>query len=310
MFAKMTLDQWTDTLQSKVQGSLNLERHLSASNLSFSVFLSSVCGIIGASGQSNYAFGCAYQDALARREASTKQKRAISIDLGIVEGVGYTAEHQGTGAFMRSLGLQPIPEEYLLALLEYYCDSARRHEHEFEEEGAQVVAGVMTQEEMQRRGIIRSRFYARPLWKHLQQRDVVTTTVTKRGSKKKPAAAVAAKMSSAEPVVDDIPVVEESHSSLLSGSPSQHQQRHQQHQDSDGAALISRAICERLSDLLAIGAEDIDPAKPLHMYGVDSLVAMELRGWFKEALQKDVAVFDIMSNRPIEVLALEVEARS
>lgn len=87
----MTLDQWNEALRSKVQGSNNLDRHL-PTQLDFFIFLSSVCGIIGASGQSNYAFGCAYQDALARSKVAMRQK-AVSIDLGIAEGVGYTAKH-------------------------------------------------------------------------------------------------------------------------------------------------------------------------------------------------------------------------
>ncbi|PYH64235.1 KR-domain-containing protein [Aspergillus vadensis CBS 113365] len=280
MFAKMTLDQWNEALRSKVQGSYNLDRHL-PTPLDFFIFLSSVCGIIGASGQSNYAFGCAYQDALARSKVAMRQK-AISIDLGIVEGVGYTAEHQGVGSFMRSLGLQPIPEEYLLSILEYYCDSKREICHPSD---AQLVVGIMNQDEMQRSGLVRSRFYSRPLWNHLQRRMNPTLGRSK---------VVAAQRSNEKgPSSLKLPIAASDDtlsSTVADGGPD----------------AVSRAICERVSDVLAINADDIDPAKPLHMYGVDSLVAMELRSWFKEALQKDVAVFDILSNRPIEVLAQEV----
>ncbi|BCR97071.1 beta-ketoacyl reductase [Aspergillus luchuensis] len=279
MFANMTLDQWNEALRSKVQGSYNLDRHL-PTQLDFFIFLSSVCGIIGASGQSNYAFGCAYQDALARSKVAMRQK-AVSIDLGIVEGVGYTAEHQGVGSFMRSLGLQPIPEEYLLSILEYYCDSRREILHPSD---AQIVVGIMSQDEMQRSGLVRSRFYSRPLWNHLQRRMNPTlggskVVAAQRPNKKGPSS-LKLPMAASDDTL----------SSVADGGPD----------------AVSRAICERVSDVLAINADDIDPAKPLHMYGVDSLVAMELRSWFKEALQKDVAVFDILSNRPIGVLAQEV----
>ncbi|PYH28609.1 uncharacterized protein BO87DRAFT_411136 [Aspergillus neoniger CBS 115656] len=280
MFANMTLDQWNEALRSKVQGSYNLDRHL-PTQLDFFIFLSSVCGMIGASGQSNYAFGCAYQDALARSKVAMRQT-AISIDLGIVEGVGYTAEHQGVSSFMRSLGLQPIPEEYLLSILEYYCDSRREILHPSD---AQIVVGIMNQDEMQRSGLVRSRFYSRPLWNHLQRRMNPTLGRSK---------VVAAQRSNEKgPSSLKLPTAA-SDDTLSSTMPD------------GGPDAVSRAICERVSDVLAINADDIDPAKPLHMYGVDSLVAMELRCWFKEALQKDVAVFDILSNRPIGVLAREV----
>jgi hypothetical protein len=124
MFQNLSLEQWTDTIRPKVQGSVNLHKHLPA-HLDFLIFLSSICGIIGASGQSNYAFGCAYQDALARFKVATGQK-TISIDLGIVDGVGYTAEHRSVGSFMRSLGLQALRENYIHALLEYFCDPSHK----------------------------------------------------------------------------------------------------------------------------------------------------------------------------------------
>ncbi|KAL3259207.1 hypothetical protein ABHI18_005413 [Aspergillus niger] len=277
MFSKMTLDQWNEALRSKVQGSHNLDRHL-PTHLDFFIFLSSVCGMIGASGQSNYAFGCAYQDALARSKVKMRQK-ATSIDLGIVEGVGYTAEHQGVGSFMRSLGLQPIPEDYLLSLLGYYCDPKRAIRHASD---AQVVVGIMNQDEMQQNGLVRSRFYSRPLWNHLQKHmkpALGRSEIAQRPTEK------AATLKIANSATHETPTF----------SVADH-----------GPDSVSRAICKRVSDVLAINTEDIDPAKPLHAYGVDSLVAMELRSWFKEALYKDVAVFDILSNRPIEVLAREV----
>nr|WHF58361.1 polyketide synthase [Aspergillus sp.] len=289
MFANMTLSQWTSTLDPKVRGSSNLAHHL-PQQLDFFILLSSVCGIIGASGQSNYAFGCAYQDALARSEASIRQ-RPVSIDLGIVEGAGYTAEHKGAGAFMRSLGMQPIPQDYLLSMLGYYCNPGRPAEPS----KTQIVAGVMAQEELQRNGLVRTRFYSRPLWTHLQRRESPRTekpTVngTRRSATSRPAPTVPARNSSKPEVI--VEITSSSSPNVSGHSP---------------ASLI-RAICDRLSDILAISAEDIDPSKPVHLYGVDSLVAMEMRVWFREALQLDVAVFDILSNRPIEGLAREVLA--
>lgn len=284
MFEKMSLGQWIDTLGPKVQGSINLDRHLPP-KLDFLIFLSSVCGVIGASGQSNYAFGCAYQDALARSKAAAGQQRAVSIDLGIVEGVGYTAEHKGAGSFMRSLGMQPIPEDYLLAMLAYYCDASREL---CRPSDAQIVAGIMGQQEMQRQGIVRPRFHSRPLWRHLQQREKPVMKAT-----------------TARPAVKVAAAATTSSSSQQTGSLSvlPHSQQGQ------SAAMISQMLCARISEVLAISPEDIEPSKPLHMYGVDSLVAMELRGWFQEALQKDVAVFEILSNRPIDVLAHDVASK-
>lgn len=266
----MALDQWVDTLRPKVQGTLNVYRYL-PDDVDFLLCLSSVCGIIGASGQSNYAFGCAYQDALARSKPGLK-KNVISIDLGIVEDVGYTAEHKDADKFMRSLGMQPIPERHIHALLAYFCKPSNRIQDRRE---AQIVAGIMNQQEMQRKGISRPKFLARPLFKYLQY---------------VPPAANATKTKQAPKVMPTEPATV-SDSSSISGR---------------SARTVVNAICERLSDVLALTIDDIDPGKPLHAFGVDSLVAIEIRTWFAEALQADVPVFDILSNITIEGLAAKV----
>jgi hypothetical protein len=278
MFQNLSLEQWTDTIRSKVQGSINLHKYLPA-GLDFLIFLSSICGIIGASGQSNYAFGCAYQDALARFRVAQSQK-TISIDLGIVDGVGYTTEHRSIGSFMRSLGLQALREDYVHALLEYYCDPSRKIR---ESKNAQVVTGIMTQQEMRRKAILQPRFLSRPLMRHLVEHNKQTGVAYNV----KPKAHVAES-------VDSVSDVGGSTTSQVVLSQ----------------ASVNKAICGRLSEILDIPIEDIDTAKPLHAFGVDSLVSMEIRVWFKESMQADVAVSDILSNLSIDLLAKKLIEKS
>lgn len=40
--------------------------------------------------------------------------------------------------------------------------------------------------------------------------------------------------------------------------------------------------------------ESFDLNQPLHNYGVDSLIAVELRNWFIKTLKVDLAVFEIL----------------
>lgn len=273
----MSLAQWTETLRSKVLGSLNLHLCL-PKDLDFSIMLSSVCGIIGASGQSNYAFGCAYQDALSCYRNALGHK-TVSIDLGTVEGVGYTAENQSIGAFMKSLGLQGISEGFLHQLLGYYCDPERELHNAT---AAQIVVGIMAEEELNRSELVRPRFYSRPLFRHL-------SSIQRK--------AQIQKAHRAPPIVRDDDKVEEEAGSHNRISPTQNQ------------TSLSKAICSRLSKILAVDLQDIDAAKPLHTYGVDSLVAMEVRVWFKEVQRLDVTVFDILSNVSIDELAGKIISR-
>ena len=274
MFQNLTLQQWIDTLRPKVAGSLNLHKHL-PTDLDFFILLSSVCGIVGASGQSNYAFACTYQDILARHKASLGQK-AISIDLGIVAGVGYTSERQSIGSFMHSLGMQYISEEYLHGLLEYYCNKNRVIDSAQE---AQIVVGIMTEKKLRQKGLVKPRFYSRPLFSHLSSR---TRSVPRQ---------VMQTAETSSKAVTEQPSAPTPTRSLPQG---------------ETQAMISKAICNRLSETLALSIDDIEPSKPLHAYGVDSLVAMEMRNWFREALHVDMVVFDILSNISIDGLAGKV----
>lgn len=65
MFEKMTFDDWTQSTQSKIRGTLNLHHLFSEKEgLTFFVALSSVASVIGNMGQANYSAGNGFIDAL------------------------------------------------------------------------------------------------------------------------------------------------------------------------------------------------------------------------------------------------------
>lgn len=47
-----------------------------------------------------------------------------------------------------------------------------------------------------------------------------------------------------------------------------------------------------LSSLISVDISDI--AKPLHAYGVDSLITVEMRNWFMQTSRVDETVFEIL----------------
>lgn len=65
MFENMTFDDWTQSTQSKIRGTLNLHHLFSEKeDLTFFVALSSVASVIGNMGQANYSAGNGFIDAL------------------------------------------------------------------------------------------------------------------------------------------------------------------------------------------------------------------------------------------------------
>jgi acyl carrier protein len=72
--------------------------------------------------------------------------------------------------------------------------------------------------------------------------------------------------------------------------------------ESERAAIVVRSLAAKLARALEISSEDVDPSNSLSDYGVDSLMAVELREWIGKQFQATVAVFDIMSGAKISAI--------
>ncbi|KAK7211022.1 hypothetical protein V2G26_018200 [Clonostachys chloroleuca] len=76
------------------------------------------------------------------------------------------------------------------------------------------------------------------------------------------------------------------------------------------ASVVVEALTKRLARALSMQPEDIDPNLPVHAYGVDSLVAVELRNWLGKEFISDVPVYEILSGKTITAIGQVVEALS
>ncbi|KAL8882951.1 MAG: hypothetical protein Q9198_000127 [Flavoplaca austrocitrina] len=115
---KMTLEDYQAALRPKVQGSINIHQALIEQPLDFFIMLSSCVGIIGNSGQANYASACTFQDAFARYRSGLGMPTR-SIDLGMIEDVGYVSEHVEAFRFLAAQGFQGVKMDELLAVIDY-----------------------------------------------------------------------------------------------------------------------------------------------------------------------------------------------
>lgn len=131
-FANMTSDQWAVPLGPKYHGSKNFDSLFDSLDLDFFVMLSSVTGVLGSHGQSNYTAGSTYQDALARSRVA-RGLPAVSIDLGAVLGAGFVARTEGVAERAGKAGWRAHTVQEVLRLVEF----AIRNPHQ-----AEMVAGV------------------------------------------------------------------------------------------------------------------------------------------------------------------------
>jgi hypothetical protein len=74
--------------------------------------------------------------------------------------------------------------------------------------------------------------------------------------------------------------------------------------------VICDAIAERLAKSLRVPLEDLDPSKPVNAYGVDSLIAVELRNFIFREIKADMSIFDILSSIPLSALSSKIAASS
>ena len=271
MFADMTIEDFKAAVKPKVEGSWNLHKHL-PNGMDFFILLASYAGIVGSHGQSNYAVGNTYQDALARHRVAHGEK-AVAIDLGAVQSVGMVSEHPELANFLEASGHKGIQEAELLAILEYYCNPGLTLTSPL---GSQIVTCLESPVALRAQNLVEQPWMSRSLFGHLHYMD--------------------------------------NPSSLHEQDPETIMDFDRSFRTAESLAEVGDQICDairtRLSKLLAVEKDSVDPEKPMHVYGVDSLVAVEIRNWFSKAMSADIAVFEILGNYSIAALGLIVAKKS
>ncbi|KAL4934290.1 uncharacterized protein BDV17DRAFT_296996 [Aspergillus undulatus] len=265
LFEAMPYTSWKDALAPKVQGSWNLHHQLPP-GLDFFIMLSSITGIFGSKGQANYAAGNTFQDALAAHRFGLGEK-ATSIDLGLIGFTGAVVDDARLQERLLSGDtlLTPISEVEIHALLDRYCSSpSYSSEHEATKIPHQTTLRIAPKPEKATSS--EADWINKLMFAHLRSQNASSNLAA-----------------SATEGTTNI-------ASLLSQSTT----------TTEANEAVITALLTRLSKALSIPLSEIDANKPLHQYGVDSLVAVELRSWFAKEIQADIAVFDILGSATVE----------
>ena len=255
-FAAMFYDDWTQGIAAKVQGSWNLHEAL-PKGMDFFVLLSSVCGVFGNAGQINYAAGNTFQDALARYRVALGEK-AVALDLGIILSEGFVAENQHImDHLMRLSLLSPLSQDEMFALLDLYCNPSTGLSDPVQ---SQVITGLELPADQRAKGkdILAAMF--QPLFRHMHEVD---TTITSKIEAKEQFQDLKAQFSGSRSLAD-------------------------------AATVVSRALRSKMSRILGIAHDEIHLDSRVESYGVDSLVAVELRNWLAKEVDADIAVFELL----------------
>jgi acyl carrier protein len=242
--------------------------------MDFFVMLSSVAGIFGNRGQSNYAAGNTFQDALAAHRVSQGLK-ASSLNLGSVSNVGWVAENRDTIRTNTAPLFELLSEDEVHAAVEFLIDPRNGNASTTDSPGrSQLILGLPTAENCRQNGLPAPAYLNYSMFTHCRN---TTQTKSSETSEQKTVstAALLRACSSSESVV----------------------------------SLISDGIVDRLASLLAIPAAEID-AQRFGLGGIDSLVAMEFRSWIKKELQAEISLLDIMGAENIRALSEKIAEKT
>ncbi len=278
----MTLDAWQETLGAKVSGTWNLWETLTSRNadstLNFFVMLSSMVSTIGNPGQANYAAGNSYQDALARKLAS-QGHNVVAFNVPMMNDAGMVATKPLLMGHLFSIGWSHMSSEELIAALDYHCRPLGDNREKLTAEQAQVVPRLWLPRYSAAEGAVQPAWQHEPRFNQMILRDLDTggdASAAKQGSGKGSAA------------------------SLLSAAKS----------PQEAEKIVLDALLEKLTKILSVDMAELDPSRPMHGYGVDSLVAVELRTWMAKEIGSDVSVFEMISGQRIGQLAAKAAGTS
>jgi acyl carrier protein len=270
MFENMAHAQWELTINSKVHTTWNLH-NLLPDDIDFFVCLSSICGIMGSLGQCNYAAGCTFQDAIAQYRVS-QGKKAVSVDVGWIRDIGIISEKELYQEHRRKArDLRELDGIALIALLSMYCDPSLPL---LSLPKSQILIGLATPADYLAKGESVPLILNRPLLAAFSQ--------------------ITGQQSASDQTVAVDPAV------LFSKATSKEEK----------SEVVKGALATKLARAISISPDDVDASKPLSEYGVDSLMAVELRNWIGKDFHASVAVFDILGGTPIASIADLVAERS
>lgn len=277
----MDLETYQAVTRPRVQGTWNLHIALLHQPLDFFVLFSSICGIVGYYGQANYAASNTFLDAFVQYRHSRSLVASV-IDIGAVDDVGYISRTPAAKETMLAMSGRLIQERDLLETLQLAIVRS-------------IMSPVVEKKLVGTRGI------------HFQNSSQITQALECRLPimdpqnniiwKRDPRMAIYRNFKIA--VTDDVSKADGM--KLFMTAMAENQGRLEQ----PGAAEF---LAGQLRDQVATYLMRRDDEEPLDLgltlsgAGVDSLVAIELRNWWKHNLGADVSVLELMNGGSIHRL--------
>ena len=279
----MDIDSWDTAIYPKIEGTWNLH-NLLPKRMDFFILFSSVGGTFGYYGQSNYASANTFLDAFVHYRQNLGLAASV-LDIGPVDDVGYVSRTQAV-------------KETLLATLETLLT-----EQNFLDTLQLAIARSSPEYAPKRQSTSLSGYQNLSHIVHaLESRIPIMDPQNSSMWKRDPRMAIYRNIQKASELegAEATDHMKQFLSTMMS-DPDRLDQK-------SSADAIAKEVGKCVSNFLMKGDEEIDVSSTLGAAGVDSLVAIEIRNWWKQNLGVDVSVLELMSGGTIEQLG-ELAAR-
>ena len=273
-FPRMTFDDWESATQPKIQGTWNLHNSTQGMNLDFFCLFSSISGILGQPGQANYAGANTFLDAFVQYRAS-QGLPCTAIDIGAMEGAGYLAENKDLLKKMQGVGFSPVPEIELLQALEPALLPRAA------DQSIQVNKSGLIDRRNFLLGIVPSIPLSSSNSSARLRKDIRLAVYHNTGN-----------ASSGSNTSD------KGFSSFLATA----KQDPAIFKSPDTVVLVAKEIGKKLFGLLLKSDDDVDVSLSLTEVGFDSLIAIEMRAWWKQTFGFNLSMLEMLGMGTLESL--------
>ncbi|CAI6335565.1 unnamed protein product [Periconia digitata] len=290
-FPKMSHADWTEVAEPKIRGTWNLHHASLDKSLDFFIMFSSTSGILGLRGQANYAGASTFLDAFVQYRHSMKLP-AASVDIGVMLDHGAVADDKQNLQYLLAGGGYGIYTAELIDAVEYLIRTPLPSTHVQENlatlsawsEPSQLAIGI-------RSTIPLDSPDNRQVWKKDRRMAIYYNMLA--SSSQSSAASTMTSRSLPSPSLANF-LIE------YSAKPDSFPEK-------DAAACFAKIIACRVSDLLLHPtSEDKITETVLNQslvdFGLDSLVAIEMRSWFQSSFGFDINVLEMLATGSLHSL--------
>lgn len=277
---RMTIDEWNACVGPKVKGTWNLH-NITVSHglaLDFFVLFSSLSGVIGQIGQANYASANTFLDAFVHYRTNLGLS-CNAIDIGAMEGAGYLFENEDLLRKMQGSGWRPVQEDELLEALGHSITRGSAQKPNGQDPS---ISGSLLSSNNFLLGISPSTPLSDPNSSARLRKDIRMAVYHNIGTNNTDNSA------GGNDTLSMFLASAKSNPALLKGK--------------DVGQFLAQQIGKKMMSILLKSEEDVDMSQPLTDLGMDSIIAVELRAWWKAAFGFDISVLELLGMGTLEAL--------